>query len=47
MKLDELIFTYGLFLLDSVNEILEIIHLQPNKDVFFKSFMELDHCNLV
>jgi hypothetical protein len=47
MELHDLILIQGLFLLDSVTEIIELILLQPNKDVFFKSYMELDHSNLI
>ena len=47
MQLHELIFIQGLFLLDSVTDIMRMIELQPSKDIFFKSFMELDHSNLI
>lgn len=46
-KLDELILLQSLFLLDSVTDIMRLIDLQPNKELFFKSFMELDHSNLI
>jgi len=47
MRLNDLIFIQGLFLLDSVTEIMKIIELQPTKDIFFRSFMELDHSNMI
>lgn len=47
MALNDLIFIQGVFLLDSVTEIMKMIELQPTKDVFFRSFMELDHSNLI
>jgi hypothetical protein len=34
-------------MLDSVSEIIELIELQPNNEIFFQSFMELDHSNLI
>lgn len=47
MALNDLMFVQGLFLLDSVTEIMNIIELQPSMDIFFKSFMELDHSNML
>lgn len=47
MDLVEIILVQSIFLLDSSNEILELIDLQPNRTLFFKSFMELDLANLI
>lgn len=46
-SLQELIMIQSLFLLDSANDIHTLIGSQPNKNFFFKSYMELDHSNLV
>jgi len=47
MALTNLIFIQGVFLLDSITEIMKMIELQPTKDIFFRSFMELDHSNMI
>ena len=47
MTLHDLIMIQSMFLLDTVNEILTLIDIQPNKSMFFKSFMELDQGNLI
>lgn len=47
MDLVEIILVQSIFLLDSSNEILELIDLQPDRGLFFKSFMELDLANLI
>lgn len=47
MKLHDLMLIYGLFGFDSVADILKLINLQPNKNLFFMPFMELDHSSLI
>ena len=47
MKLQDLILIQSIFLLDSCQDILRMIDKQPDKSLFFKSFMELDHANLI
>lgn len=42
MGLRELILVQSLFFLETSGEIMELIELQPNNSLFFKSFMELD-----
>lgn len=46
-RLDNLILMQSLFLLDTTNEILSLIESQHNNGMFFSSFMELDHANMV
>lgn len=47
MKLKELILVESIFRLDSSGEIMKIIDLQPDCQLFVKSFMELEQGNLV
>ena len=47
MGLRELILVQSLFFLETSSEIMDLIELQPNNQLFFKSFMELDQANLI
>lgn len=47
MNLHDLMFVFGLFMLDSVTDILNLINLQPTKKLFFRSYMEMDNSNLI
>jgi hypothetical protein len=47
MELKELILIESLFRLSSTTEIIELIDIQPNKTIFFKSCLELDKMNLI
>lgn len=47
MDLENLILFQSLFLIESSQEILNLISNQPKNDMLFKSFMELDHANMV
>jgi hypothetical protein len=52
MKIDEMTvkemnIIQSIFYCENVNEIIELIKLQPNMDTFFKSFLELNNANMV
>ena len=47
MELKQLILIESLFKLGSATEIIELIDIQPNNSLFFKSFMELDKMNMI
>lgn len=47
MELQELILVKSMFLLENIIDMKRLIQLQPNKSLFYKSFMELDHANLL
>lgn len=47
MSLRELMVIQSVFMCDSAMEVVKIIKLQPNPQLFQRSFMELDQSNMI
>lgn len=47
MTLQQLVLIQSIFQQESYQNIIDLINLQPDLRLFFKSFLELDHANLV
>lgn len=47
MEFHQLLFVLSMFSLESFNDISHMLDLQPDPSLFFKSFAELDHSNLM